>query len=842
MRFLLVLLLFTPVFCTSQFTLVRTGDAEFPWVRGTNTSISSLHVSGSLQYMMAASETSAKFYRITMYPSQYPTWPYLLYGCLNLPRGQTALGWTLGFDQSLVAVAYKSGASVRLSVYSKQPAKFSTPSTLFSPTSRSYGYAGDAFDVYEPQYDYNDAWTADEDSFVPLLHNQVVSAEIPVFPVVSSNGNFIALAAGERMYWQSRATKRIQLVQTPAIITAVSITSDDLLCVSSSTLQCWMVDHSGELLPLHVELPSGRSCAVMRFEFVPSWTYPSGRAGKRLALLICDSNDLMLLSYQLDKATLRFQLQHMLRPSTALASHDTIAHVGSAANGRVLAVTFTNTAVVAVYVYNQTQKMFGDEPILYSLAQAGGPVAIPHFKQYYVIVGVAHDTWMWMSNFEASSLDPLARLSSYYLPPVPLPADNMKTDLGQHGLLSHSGLYLAVLIAVVVWYLLPHLLVLETRVTSWPPLRRLLNFASSGYLFAVVCFVMFCVSLFEIAFQEAFVNDWPCHLAYVYRYFQLDFDYTHYRTFHGDIQYGGGFMHLYALLTLLTGGHLPLFQLLWAVQEQLIYVLMWVIVRRAEIPGFLALLVFSNRLHMYNVRVVINDTPCTLAMVAAIVMILQYRYTTASMLFSFALANKLNVIFYAPAMFIVYFVELPLVAAVKQFMVVVALQLLLAVPFVLQNSSAYVGHTFNLSRTLLWEKTRNFKFVGREFYDDSRFHFLLLVVTALLIVVLLIWFWRTRGDTLAVIRLSSSSFKAPTSVIAKTSHLMVKRARWLVFGFFLLNFVSVAFARGLYTPFMCWYFYAFGLVCYLSEIPSLVTVVFFVLHEVGFFVNGTHNK
>lgn len=53
--------------------------------------------------------------------------------------------------------------------------------------------------------------------------------------------------------------------------------------------------------------------------------------------------------------------------------------------------------------------------------------------------------------------------------------------------------------------------------------------------------------------------------------------------------------------------------------------LMHTILSRMELPGWLSLLLFSNRLHLYNVRVVVNDTPVTLLAMLAVWAILHHR-------------------------------------------------------------------------------------------------------------------------------------------------------------------------------------------------------------------------
>src|SRR5690348_10885470 len=67
-------------------------------------------------------------------------------------------------------------------------------------------------------------------------------------------------------------------------------------------------------------------------------------------------------------------------------------------------------------------------------------------------------------------------------------------------------------------------------------------------------------------------------------------------------------------------------QVLWAFMEIGVCVVFYKIVKLCEVPSVIALLpVLSNRLHLYNVRVVINDLPSVLLMFLAIYLILKNK-------------------------------------------------------------------------------------------------------------------------------------------------------------------------------------------------------------------------
>jgi len=99
-----------------------------------------------------------------------------------------------------------------------------------------------------------------------------------------------------------------------------------------------------------------------------------------------------------------------------------------------------------------------------------------------------------------------------------------------------------------------------------------------------------------------------------------------------------------------------------------------------------------------------------------------FIYNACLLLYGFVLSTKLNFVFYiVPFSFLMWkslgFLKGFLFVAVIPFM-----QIVIGIPFLLANWKSYVFIAYDISRELLWEKTRNFKFVGRELYANKIFH------------------------------------------------------------------------------------------------------------------------
>jgi hypothetical protein len=56
----------------------------------------------------------------------------------------------------------------------------------------------------------------------------------------------------------------------------------------------------------------------------------------------------------------------------------------------------------------------------------------------------------------------------------------------------------------------------------------------------------------------------------------------------------------------------------------------------------------------------------------------------------------------------------------------------------------------------------------------------------------------------------------------------------MIHALFFVNYILVALGRGLYTPFMCWYFYTFPIVEYFAGIPYTYLFGIWGIHEFTF--------
>lgn len=264
-----------------------------------------------------------------------------------------------------------------------------------------------------------------------------------------------------------------------------------------------------------------------------------------------------------------------------------------------------------------------------------------------------------------------------------------------------------------------------------------------------------------------------------------------------------------AFFYLSSGGMIQMFQLIWAVIEVLhLRLLHRLLCDNLRVPSIVVYLLFaSNRLHLYNVRVVINDFPAVVLVHLAIWLILQKRLALGAVFYSLAVCTKLNFIFYSPAVFVLYLHlnRYRIGPIAFHFSLMALFQVLPAVPFLAVNWRGYILATFDIGRTLLWEKTRSFKFVGRIIYSSRMFNTVLLFTISVIVLIVML-----RSFAL-LWRRAAQPHEAQN---VQGNKIRLAERRFLAFIFFLVNFVFITFARGLYTPFLSWYLYSLPTVMY----------------------------
>lgn len=155
----------------------------------------------------------------------------------------------------------------------------------------------------------------------------------------------------------------------------------------------------------------------------------------------------------------------------------------------------------------------------------------------------------------------------------------------------------------------------------------------------------------------------PADSAVPLRQVHGNFNYTELRGPTGPLVYPAGFVYTYSLLYWATDEGTNI------VRAQGIFIALYLatlgvvaaIYAKAAPKGFhpcwLGLLCLSKRVHSIFALRLFNDGPTMLFLYLAVLLFLHKRWTLGCTLFSFAFGNKMNIILFSPALFILLVAE-----------------------------------------------------------------------------------------------------------------------------------------------------------------------------------------
>ena len=240
--------------------------------------------------------------------------------------------------------------------------------------------------------------------------------------------------------------------------------------------------------------------------------------------------------------------------------------------------------------------------------------------------------------------------------------------------------------------------------------------------------------------------------------------------------------------------------------------------RQAGMPPIAVLpLVLSKRIHSIFLLRMFNDPIAILFVYLALLAAVKSRWTLSALLFSLGLGIKMNVLLFLPGIAAAAFVYTGLVGAVSCMSLVVAVQVLVSLPFTMHDAHAYVSRAFDFSRAFLYVWTVNWRFVPEETFLSQHFAKGLLALHLLLLVLFGLFRWTaifSDGPQWVIRNLSRkrSALRRPSKIA-------------LLCCAFTSNVIGILCSRSLHYQFYSWYFHQVPLLLWFSKLPLAVKLV-----------------
>ncbi|KAG6529756.1 hypothetical protein ZIOFF_011970 [Zingiber officinale] len=202
-----------------------------------------------------------------------------------------------------------------------------------------------------------------------------------------------------------------------------------------------------------------------------------------------------------------------------------------------------------------------------------------------------------------------------------------------------------------------------------------------------------------------------------------------------------------------------------------------------------SLLCLSKRVHSIFVLRLFNDCFAMTLLHASLALVLCQKWHMALIIYSGAVAIKMNVLLYAPPLFLLMLKALDIKGVFSTLFGAALVQIILGLPFLLTYPVEYLSRAFNLGRVFIHFWSVNFKFVPEQIFVSKEFSIALLVLHLMLLAIL------HSLDVASVM--------------------------------FTGNFIGIVCARSLHYQFYSWYFYSLPFLLWISPFPTPLRLILF---------------
>nr|XP_046917255.1 lethal(2)neighbour of Tid protein-like isoform X2 [Dermatophagoides farinae] len=290
--------------------------------------------------------------------------------------------------------------------------------------------------------------------------------------------------------------------------------------------------------------------------------------------------------------------------------------------------------------------------------------------------------------------------------------------------------------------------------------------------------------------------DWSTYMQQVECFLNGTRDYSQITGATGPIVYPAGHIYVYTLLYWLTdyGHNIYRAQYIFASLYLITLFIVFRLYRQYSMaPPYVLLFMCltSYRVHSIYVLRLFNDTVAILLLYLSLLSFTSgHKWIRGSILYSLAVSIKMNILLFAPGLFLLYNEYLNTWNVIKNLMICALVQIILAVPFIVTYPISYIKNSFNLGRIFLHKWTVNYRFMSEQIFIHKGFHSILLILHITILFIIFHQRWMN------LIKKKIFSFNKNNF---DTDILMTM---------FISNFIGIVFARSLHYQFYIWYYHS----------------------------------
>ncbi|XP_048659954.1 dol-P-Man:Man(5)GlcNAc(2)-PP-Dol alpha-1,3-mannosyltransferase isoform X1 [Marmota marmota marmota] len=247
--------------------------------------------------------------------------------------------------------------------------------------------------------------------------------------------------------------------------------------------------------------------------------------------------------------------------------------------------------------------------------------------------------------------------------------------------------------------------------------------------------------------------DWKAYMAQVEGVINGTYDYTQLQGDTGPLVYPAGFVYIFMGLYYATGQgtDIHMAQNIFAVLYLVTLLLVFLIYHQTcKVPPFVFFFMCcaSYRVHSIFVLRLFNDPVAMALLFLSINLFLAQRWGWGCCCFSLAVSVKMNVLLFAPGLLFLLLMQFGFRGALPKLGICAVLQVVLGLPFLLENPIGYLSRSFDLGRQFLFRWTVNWRFLPEALFLHRAFHLALLAAHLTLLLLFALCRWHRTGESI----------------------------------------------------------------------------------------------
>lgn len=297
--------------------------------------------------------------------------------------------------------------------------------------------------------------------------------------------------------------------------------------------------------------------------------------------------------------------------------------------------------------------------------------------------------------------------------------------------------------------------------------------------------------------------DWKAYMDEVEGVINGTYDYAQLKGDTGPLVYPAGFVYIFSALYYITshGVNIQLGQYIFAIFYLITLLLVFrIYLLTKKVPPYVFFFVCcaSYRIHSIFVLRLFNDPVAMMLLFAAVNLFMEGHWSLGCGIYSLAVSVKMNVLLFSPGLLFLLLSEFGLIRTIPKLSLCASIQVILGLPFLLENPVSYVSRAFDLGRQFMFKWTVNWRFLPEWLFLNRYFHLLLLAGHLLTLLVFALRRWKRPGES--VLELLKEPSKRKVSAQKAT-------VDQIVLILFTSNFIGMCFSRSLHYQFYVWYFH-----------------------------------